>query len=120
MIYSGWILPNYIQIKCASYSNNKEHILVVKKFLDNLKLLEPGMYNTVISSANDMNITSLDDIAVIILGWIKVNDAPEKIIYYLNNLPFENVLIRYRNLGCTLVPIYNFKHVVIHNPSKYI
>jgi len=48
MIMSGWILPDYTEVRCKSYANNKEHIKVVERYLNNLKAAEPKLYSEII------------------------------------------------------------------------
>ena len=122
MIMSGWILPDYTEIMCKSYANNKEHIKIVEKYLNNLRLEDEKTYEQILKISNKLNIPNeaLDDIAVKVLGWTKVNNEPYKVIYYLHGTLFENVIIRYMNLGYTLVPIYNIHPIKINNPSMYL
>lgn len=119
---SGWILPDYTEIRCKSYANNKEHIQIVEQYLKNLKATEPRIYEEVLKISLNMNPpkSSLDDIAVNVLGWTKVNNEPIKIIYYLSDSLFENVIIRYINLGYTIVPIYHKAPIKIERPSIYL
>ena len=122
MILSGWILPDYKEIRCKSYASNQEHIQIVKNYLDNLKQIEPRIYEAIFSESKKLNIPkdSLDDIAVKILGWTKVNNEPIKVIFYLSGYLFDNVVIRYINLGYTLIPSYNAPTIRISNPSLYL
>lgn len=122
MIMSGWILPDYTEVRCKSCSNNKEHIRIVDSYLTHLKSVEPQLYNEIIRIAKSQNIPSdaLDDIAVKVLGWIKVNDVPFKTIYYLSGYLFENFIVQYINLGFTLIPIYYNPPIIIPNPSLYL
>jgi len=122
MIMSGWILPDYTEVRCKSYANNKEHIKVVERYLNNLKAAEPKLYSEIIKISQMMKLpsTALDDIAVNVLGWTKVNDKPFKTIYYLSGTLFENMIIRYINLGYNLVPIYRMPAVKIPRPNMYL
>lgn len=122
MIMSGWILPDYTEVRCRSYANNKEHIQIVEKYLKNMQNVEPRIYEEIIKSSEKLNIPkdALDDIAVKVLGWTKVNNEPIKAIFYLSGYLFENVVIRYINLGYTIVPIYISPIIRIPNPSMYL
>jgi len=122
MIMSGWILPDYTGVRCKSYANNKEHIRIVEKYLNNLKVAEPRIYEEIIEISKKMDLSQdkLDDLAVKVLGWTKVNNEPIKIVYYLSGSLFENVIIRYINLGFTIVPIYHLAPIKINRPSMYL
>ena len=122
MIMSGWILPDYTEVRCTSYASSKEHIKIVAKYLDNLKNSEPSIYQQIIQISEKMAIPgeALDDIAVKVLGWAKVNNEPSKIIYYLSGVLFENIIIRYINLGFTLVPFYHYPPIKLYNPKLYL
>lgn len=122
MIMSGWILPDYTKVRCRSYANNKEHIQIVEKYLKNIQISEPHIYQEIVTASEKLNIPkdALDDIAVKVLGWTKVNNEPMKLIFYLSGFLFENIIIRYINLGYTIVPIYHSPVIRIPNPSLYL
>ncbi len=97
MILSGWILPNLVDgFSCRSFSSYKEHILVVQKYLENLDETTRAI---ITKKAKQIGISSLDDIAVIILGWIKLIDYPYKSICYIAREDYELVIQKYINLG---------------------
>ena len=122
MIMSGWILPDYTEVKCKSFSGCKEHIEIVKKYLDCLKASEPRIYEEVMKISKFLKISedALDDIAVYVLGWAKVIDTPHKTLCYLSGFLYENIIIRYINLGFSLIPIYFSAPIKLPNPSLYL
>ncbi len=120
MIMSGWILPDYTFVTCKSYLGNKEHIRIVKRFLNTLKEKEPSIYIDIMTRASKLHLTTLDDIAVTILGWAKVNDVPFKAIYYADFSTHEYVLARYEQLGFKCIQVFSNTLVKIKNPSIYL
>ncbi len=97
MILSGWILPNMVEgYSCRSYSGFKEHILVVQNYLEKL---DGTSRDRIMKRAKQIGLSSLDDIAVLILGWIKITDNPLKTICYIANEDYELVIQKYINLG---------------------
>lgn len=122
MIMSGWILPDYTEVRCKSYANSKDHIKIVERYLYNLNQVEPHLYTQIMKMSEKMQIPkdALDDVAVKILGWTKVNNEPTKTIYYASGCLFENIIIRYINFGFSLVPLYLCPPIRIPNPSVYL
>ena len=97
MVLSGWILPNMVDsIECRSYSNHKEHILAVQNYLETL---DATSLAKITSKANQLGISSYDDIAVLLLGWIKVINYPYKTICYIAREDSELVIQKYMKLG---------------------
>ncbi len=97
MVLSGWILPNMVDsIDCRSFSNQKEHILAVQNYLEKL---DETTRAKITEKAKQIGISSYDDIAVLILGWIKVLDYPYKSICYIAREDYEMVIQKYMNLG---------------------
>ena len=107
MILSGWILPNLVDgFSCRSFSGCKEHILVVQNYLEKLDETSKAR---LMKRVEQIGISSLDDIAVILLGWIKITDYPLKSICYTANEDYELVIQKYINLG--YIPTeYTSKH----------
>jgi hypothetical protein len=97
MILSGWILPNLVDgIQCRSFSNLAEHISAVQKYLEKL---DETTLNLVFKKATQIGISSYDDIAVLILGWIKLIDYPHKAICYIAREEYELIVQKYLKLG---------------------
>lgn len=88
MIMSGWILPDFYEVKCKSCSTFNGHIEVVKRYLDNLKLKDLYLYNKIIDEFHKLKYSpasiGLDDFSVIKLGWMKINNDPINIFFYAN------------------------------------
>ena len=125
MILSGWILPDMYEVGCVSLSGSKEHIIIVEKYLSNLKYKDFRTYNTVISKLDDFNHTyntiCLDDFAIIYLGWIKLIYPYPKCIIYSYNEYTSYILNKYDKLGYTKLYISSTTTPVkISIPSKEI
>lgn len=105
MIFSGWILPDFYEIKCVSCSGSKEHIQIVEKYLANLKVKDYYTFNKVMYSLYKNCTLSLDDFAVQALNWIKIIDKPNRYIYYQDNEDNCLMLQKYERLGFLLTPV---------------
>ncbi len=97
MILSGWILPNMVDgYECRSHSGFKEHILIVQNYLEKL---DETTRAKITKKAKQIGVSSYDDIAVLLLGWIKLIDYPYKSICYIAREDYELVIQKYMNLG---------------------
>lgn len=103
MLISGWILPDLYEVKCKSRSTLNEHIEVVKRYLNNLKTKDISIYNKIMQTLDKAKKThpylELDDFAVMYLGWIKVNNYPMNIIFYVQQHKLEYIIQKHINFG---------------------
>ena len=119
MIMSGWILPDMYEVKCESCSITNNHLDVIKKYLCTLKSKDFTHYTEIMHEFYKLRarrkITDLEDFAVVKLGWIKVINAPIRVIFYSPESPMELLVARYRKLNYTTIPL-DERHSIIHIP----
>lgn len=125
MISSGWILPDLYEVKCSSCSTINGHVEVVKRYLDNLKIIDLKTYDEIMvafkRSVSSLPSTGLDDFAVVQLNWIKINNNPMKAIFYADNTELEFTVKRYLNLGYYPIELKTqYKQIVVDIPSNII
>ncbi len=125
MILSGWILPDLYEVKCKSCSTLNGHIEVVKRYLENLKQKNITAYDKIMNEFNQLKLLhtylSLDDFAVMRLGWIKINNDPINIIFYTEENELEFLVLKYINFGYFPVVLEKNKTVFTLNiPSEQL
>lgn len=122
MITSGWILPDLVGVNCKSSSNNKEHILIVKEYLEKLYNDDEKLFFALMNVRKNKHpeCYSLDDFAVKILGWIKITNKPFKRIYLLNIHEYDDVICKYLKLGYSITTFTGITPLKFKNPSKYL
>ena len=120
MILSGWILPDLYEIQCASYYSKKGHIQIVTRYLDALKKHDYDTYQKVygLINGNTHISTSLDDFAVMRLGWVKLVDLPEPFLFVAANSPSYFMRSRYEKLGYNIMVLDNTLPLIEPNISS--
>ena len=117
MITSGWILPDMYEVKCESYSRTNNHLDVIKKYLNALRSKDFGNYAEIMKEFYKLRsrrkVNDLEDFAVIKLGWIKVINAPIRVVFYSPESPMELLISRYQKLSYTTIPL-DEKLSIIH------
>ena len=109
MIMSGWILPDMYEVKCESCSRVNNHLDIIKKYLCALKSRDSIHYTEIMHEFYRLRarrkITDLEDFAVVKLGWIKVINAPIRVVFYSPESPMELLVERYRRLNYTTISL---------------
>lgn len=122
MMTSGWILPDFREIKCVSCSSLNGHVDIVKRYLDNLKIVDKRTYDKIVQSfyieSSKVPTLGLDDFAVIKLGWVKVNNVPTKVIFFTEDKETEFIINNYLDFGYYPVCLNAIKPIIqIYTPS---
>ena len=116
MIISGWILQDLYEVKCKSCSTLNGHIDVVKRYLDNLKLKDRKTYDKIVTAfyneSAKLPTLGLDDFAVMKLGWIKVNNVPMNVIFYIDSEDSELATMRYLRIGYSSVVLDELRPII--------
>ena len=123
MLKSGWILPDFYEVKCKSCSTVNGHIDIVKRYLASLNEKDVALYEKIMYEfyklKKSQDVLALDDFAVIKLGWIKVNDYPVNILFYARDEDTELMLKRHLDFGYEPVVLEKSLPIVsVYIPSK--
>lgn len=120
MIMSGWILPDMYEVKCISCAPTNNHLDVLRNYLSSLRARDLYHYTEIMNEFYKLQATrkvsNLEDFAVTKLGWIKVMNAPIRVVFYSPSSPVELLVPRYKKLNYTLIPLderFSIIHVSI-------
>ena len=123
MILSGWILHDLYEVKCSSCSVINGHVQVVRNYLDKLYFCDKETYSKLMQLLDklkdDCPFLSLDDFAVMAMGWIKINNRPINMVFYSNYNDLDYIIKRYVKIGYEAVVLQGCSQTIQSNIPSY-
>lgn len=105
MITDGWILPDGEEIACSKFASNDWYLSTVNKYLSYIKKEDPICYKIInvriLMFSLKVYHFSLQDFAVLVLGWTKVGSFPYRHIQTAGYEFQQKLRKRYMDCGFT-------------------